>query len=636
MALDRREEAARAAHPASKNHKKTQVNADEATLAEEGFGGSFTKGLEHDPDGFVKNAYGAFQNAVNRPGAFPADRWQGDGFKTGPVNGVAWRGWESPRAGHYYDLQGPDADAVGMAPAPGLTDVFTDKNGGDLPAAELTAEMAEVYAMALLRDHSFAEIATEAGNTPAVLAALNAVPVFQYGYGGAASLQSLRRLAGRFQDPADFDNLDNQPVGGQFTGRTVFFGSGPGAKTGGYISQFLLTGNSFMRTGGAIDDAFIGYGSQVVSQKSRVFPDSRDFMTVWSEWHDVQSGADRRGDTDANFVKPGGAYDLRFMHTPRHMATYVRFDALYQAYLNACLLLLGSGSPFQPGFPDANGGVRTPFASWGGPHVLSLVTEVATRCLKLARRQKFNFHRRARPERIGGLLTAEAGGRLSGKPVSARIAASMIAQLGALAGLVDTHARKNGAQFGGTDPGWMSGARNLLLPMAFAEGSPMHPAYAAGHATLAGGCVTMLKAFFQTLYEGGKPLPFSRSMLQPVKSIDDGRRLAKLNPDEAAGLTIEGELNKLAANISIARNMAGVHYYSDYYDSLRMGERVAVGMLYEQMFQYDEGVEMTFRSYDGDLVKLACVAPGKPSIQITRGPSQVPVAWTDWWYRHMP
>ena len=38
-----------------------------------------------------------------------------------------------------------------------------------------------------------------------------------------------------------------------------------------------------------------------------------------------------------------------------------------------------------------------------------------------------------------------------------------------------------------------------------------------------------------------------------------------------------GELNKLAANISIGRNMAGVHYFSDYYDSLRMGEEIAEG-----------------------------------------------------------
>ncbi len=39
-------------------------------------------------------------------------------------------------------------------------------------------------------------------------------------------------------------------------------------------------------------------------------------------------------------------------------------------------------------------------------------------------------------------------------------------------------------------------AGNALLPMAFPEGSPTHPAYGAGHATVAGACVTILKAWF--------------------------------------------------------------------------------------------------------------------------------------------
>ena len=43
-----------------------------------------------------------------------------------------------------------------------------------------------------------------------------------------------------------------------------------------------------------------------------------------------------------------------------------------------------------------------------------------------------------------------------------------------------------------------TGNATSLLPMAFQEGSPMHPSYGAGHATVAGACVTILKAFFDT------------------------------------------------------------------------------------------------------------------------------------------
>ena len=45
---------------------------------------------------------------------------------------------------------------------------------------------------------------------------------------------------------------------------------------------------------------------------------------------------------------------------------------------------------------------------------------------------------------------------------------------------------------------------------------------------------------------------------------------------------LKAKLNKLAANISIGRNWAGVHYYSDYKESLLMGEEIALGILEEQ------------------------------------------------------
>lgn len=55
--------------------------------------------------------------------------------------------------------------------------------------------------------------------------------------------------------------------------------------------------------------------------------------------------------------------------------------------------------------PTGTLGRRTGFATFGGPHVLSRVTEVTTRCSKAVRCQKFDFHRRARPEALGGRLT---------------------------------------------------------------------------------------------------------------------------------------------------------------------------------------------------------------------------------------
>jgi hypothetical protein len=274
----------------------------------------------------------------------------------------------------------------------------------------------------------------------------------------------------------------------------------------------------------------------------------------------------------------------RFITTPRDLATYVHFDALYQAYLNACLILLGLEAKSFKGFPEPSlTGKRDAFATFGGPHVLSLVTEVATRCLKAVRRQKFSYHRRARPEAIGGRLTLSAlnlGNKLG--PAANAFAATLNELPAELIQAVIEHNQEQNSDmmramrkvFCPDDigpAGW--DVCNLLLPMAFPEGSPMHPAYGAGHATVAGGCVTMLKAFFE-MYEDSNTGTLRSLQTQDGTTIrfvpdDDGANLIP-DPKGDTALTIQGELDKLAANIAIGRNMAGVHYYSDYYDSLRL------------------------------------------------------------------
>lgn len=154
----------------------------------------------------------------------------------------------------------------------------------------------------------------------------------------------------------------------------------------------------------------------------------------------------------------------------------------------------------------------------------------------------------------------------------------------------------------------------------------MHPTYGAGHATVAGACTTIVKAFFdcgavlgmketQTSILGQEPgdgdpcsqgkIGFFHDISAPIcyESMNHGKEIKDKVPECA--LTLEGELNKLAANISIGRNMAGVHYFSDYYDSLRMGEEIAIGMLEEQALCYptDEFV-LSVPTFDGNLVRI--------------------------------
>jgi hypothetical protein len=169
----------------------------------------------------------------------------------------------------------------------------------------------------------------------------------------------------------------------------------------------------------------------------------------------------------------------------------------------------------------------------------------------------------------------------------------------------DHNARNNSDHFSGSIG---TGNRSYLLPMAFPEGSPMHPAYGAGHATVAGACVTILKAYFD---HGWTPSSWidndgtvTGSAGTPIayEAARDGSTLQPLRMD--VPLTVEGELNKLCANISIGRNWAGVHYYTDYIESIRMGERIAIGLLEEQKLTYPENFSMTVPLFDGGAVRI--------------------------------
>jgi hypothetical protein len=141
----------------------------------------------------------------------------------------------------------------------------------------------------------------------------------------------------------------------------------------------------------------------------------------------------------------------------------------------------------------------------------------------------------------------------------------------------------------GVLPAVLAAKNSHLLPMAFPEGSPMHPSYGAGHATVAGACVTILKAFFDETH----PLPFAFR----ANPADNGATLEELT-SLSEPLTVGGELNKVCSNISIGRNMAGVHYFTDYIESIRLGEQIACAILEEQAVCYPEDFSMTFSSFD--------------------------------------
>lgn len=546
---------------------------------------NFTKGLPHDvKTGLLKNPddYQQFVRGIDsgdvrdfRDTPLGPPQQDGEEFPTwqsqiAQENQVSARAWESQGAGLTFDLQGPDAQSVTMPPAP------------KLDSAELIAEMIEVYLMALLRDLPFSKL------------------------GESEEVQRAIRLLNNSQWIGSADNSSLSPAEqqrrrGPFNVQNVFRGITPGDDIGPYISQFLLIGNQSLGAPNGADpspDGFIRYGSIRIDQRVRTAQLCKDYMTTWEAWVDVQNGADVRG-LETYEENP----QYRFIATPRDLATYVHYDALYEAYLNACLLMLemkvpfDRGIPFQlPDFVDKQQG----FAQFGGPHILSLVTEVATRALKAVRFQKFNVHRRLRPEAIGGLVHRCKSGDKTGIEVIETLVNGLGEEL------LDSIAQHNKIQ--NQDPNLNidrsqdpSGQLpSYLLPMAFPEGSPMHPSYGAGHATVAGACVTILKAFFD--HGAELKLPNEDGKYFAYQAAADGSSLEQVSIDRP--LTVEGELNKLASNISVGRNWAGVHYFTDYIESVRLGEEIALGILEEQKLTYGENFSMTVPLFDGGTVRI--------------------------------
>jgi hypothetical protein len=385
-----------------------------------------------------------------------------------------------------------------------------------IDGAENSFEMAELYWMALCRDVRFTDFDTDATVGEAV---------------------------------TDLGNLSHSPNGSPPTRDTLFRGSTRGDLLGPYVSQFLLKQ--------------VPFGTLRINQRQDTVPADVDYLTDFDDWLAAQNGA-AVPNTPRNFNQ------RRFIQTPRDLAHYVHFDALYEAYFNACLILLGINAPLDAGNPYIGSPNQEGFGTYGGPHILSLVTEVATRALKAVWYQKWFVHRRLRPEAFGGLIHNHKAGVKSYDQIHHEI--------------LDSDALDKIHQQHGT----------YLLPQAFPEGSPTHPAYGAGHATVAGACVTILKAWFDE----------SHVLEDPEVPTNGGQGLKPYTGADADRLTVGGELNKLAANIAIGRNMGGVHWRSDYTESVKLGEKLALGILREHKELTNEDATFTVSRFDGTSIRI--------------------------------
>jgi hypothetical protein len=191
---------------------------------------------------------------------------------------------------------------------------------------------------------------------------------------------------------------------------------------------------------------------------------------------------------------------------------------------------------------------------------------------------------RMRPEEYGALVHARMAG---GVPLP-QAAAALHTDVLNSAGVAKTF-----SQYG-----------TYLLPQAFPEGSPTHPCYPTGHGTVGGACVTALKFFF----DGGQKIQSllgnaGRTIWEPTT---DGLGHRDYSGSDAASMDINGELNKLAWNITTGHGVhAGIHFRSSSYWSILLGEQVALSVLQDRAKGYNEPFTISIKKFDGTTATIS-------------------------------
>lgn len=330
---------------------------------------------------------------------------------------------------------------------------------------------------------------------------------------------------------------------GRVTPPLLFRGSSRGGRIGGFVSQFLYRD--------------LPWTPIRVPQKIRTAVPNRDYGTDEQHWLALQNGAIAEDTVFAE--KP------TYILTARDLAEYVHRDFTYQAFLGACLMLFKMSAPVDGGIPYHYSISQSGFVTFGPSDILHLVAVVANVALKAAWYQKWRVHLRLRPEEFAGRIQKQHVAKF---PLHIDVLNSSALEL--------TRSRFNSA----------------LIPMCYPEGAPTHPSYPAGHGVVAGACATVLKAVFAESFV----IP------NPFVPAPDGQTL---RPYKGADLTIGHELDKLAENVAIARDFAGIHWRSDGMAGILLGEAVAINVLREMRMTSHEifdGFELT--KFDGTRVTV--------------------------------
>ena len=293
---------------------------------------TFTKGLPHSDLGEVDlTAYSAFTKALNS--GLASD------FEAIPLGGTTKLA--NPEAAYCYSLEGADAEAISVPPAPAFA------------SAQMAAEIAESYWFALTRDVPFSQYATDPTITQAT-----------------ADLSKLSDYRGT-------------KANGQVTTDVIFRGNTPGDLAGPYISQFLWK--------------TVPMGGGNFTQQYRTSVAGNDYMTNYADWIKVL-----RGSSNGTNVFDSAP---RYIRNNRDLTQFLFVDFMGQANVNALFLLLSYGAPaLSPSNPYLSLTKTASGITFGPQGIPDLVLRTPISALRASFYQKWLVHLRVRPETFAGQI----------------------------------------------------------------------------------------------------------------------------------------------------------------------------------------------------------------------------------------
>ncbi|HEX9222907.1 MAG TPA: hypothetical protein VF860_06225 [Candidatus Acidoferrales bacterium] len=450
-----------------------------------------------------------------------------DAWDNVPAGATAHAKLAGPLSPLQFQMEGEDSPA-GVMPAPPA-----------IASAQAAAEGVEIYWEAFCRDVPFINFASN----PLITEAVTDISKLS-GYQGPT--------------PVNAQNIFRYP----FTDVTF----------GPYISQILYQGgpNTPQQFFDGVQFVPAIRTRQPVSDPNtgNVIGPGLDFMTNFTEYLSVensgQSAFQRTFDTQPRFIR-----------SMRDLGALADQDTIFSIYFRAAIILgaLGVGTfvnnPYNTD-PRISG-----FNTFSGAYLDQLIGEVA-KSEAAAFYHKWYVHRKLRPEAWGNLVDGILTKRLS---ISPSLHSDMLNS--AVLPKIFTYNQQLNQLRGFPNQG------SFVLPQMDPAGSPSHPSAPAGHSFTAGVGVTLLKALLN-VGTPSSPVLWS-SLAAPVIAAADGS-LTSYTGTDASQMTLLGELNKLACNISEGRNMLGIHWKvsDNQKGGLIMGEQLVIQFLQEATATYPE------------------------------------------------